>query len=114
MIPVHKMSSESHCWKKEIDTVKNSVHSPLFFRKIVEIERYVLRAAILHECQNYLGGGSGLGEASPPPNSYNPRRPPPRYICTTKIPVTVRRSISKRSHEKIGDCEQSMSKTNAH
>ena len=67
MIPVHKMSSESHCWKKEIDTVKNSVHSPLFFRKIVEIERYVLRAAILHECQNYLGGGSGLGEASPPP-----------------------------------------------
>ena len=66
MIPVHKMSSESHCWKKEIDTVKNSVHSPLFFRKIVEIERYVLRAAILHECQNYLGGGSGLGEASPP------------------------------------------------
>ena len=24
-----------------------------------------------------------------------------------KIPVTVRRGISKRSHEKIGDCEQS-------
>ena len=23
-----------------------------------------------------------------------------------KIPVTVRRGISKRSHEKIGDCEQ--------
>ena len=37
-----------------------TVHSPLFFRKIVEIERYVLRAAILHECQNYLGGGGGL------------------------------------------------------
>ena len=114
MIPVHKMSSESHCWKKEIDTVKNSVHSPLFFRKIVEIERYVLRAAILHECQNYLGGAVWGKQAPPPPNSYNPRRPPPRYICTIKIPVTVRRSISKRSHEKIGDCEQSMSKTNAH
>ena len=28
----------------------------------------------------------------------NPRRPPPRYL---------RRTISRRSHEKIGDCEQS-------
>ena len=32
-----------------------------FFRKIIEIERFALRAAILHECQNYLGGGGGLG-----------------------------------------------------
>ena len=38
-----------------------TVHSPLFFRKIVEIARFALRAAILHECQNYLGGGGGLG-----------------------------------------------------
>ena len=52
-----------------------TVHSPIFFRKIIEIERLALRATILHECQNYLGGGGGLG--------------------------------SKRSHEKIGDCEQS-------
>ena len=37
------------------------VHSPLFSRKIIEIERFALRAAILHECQNYLGGGGGLG-----------------------------------------------------
>ena len=37
-----------------------TVHSPLFFRKIVEIEGFALRAAILHECQNYLRGG-GLG-----------------------------------------------------
>ena len=28
-----------------------TVHSPLFFRKIIEIERFALRAAILHECQ---------------------------------------------------------------
>ena len=34
-------------------------HSPLFFRKIVEIERFSLRAAILRECQNYLGAGAG-------------------------------------------------------
>ena len=27
----------------------------------VEIERFVLRAAILHECQNYLGDRGGLG-----------------------------------------------------
>ena len=33
----------------------------LFFRKIIEIESFALRAAILHECQNYLGGGGGLG-----------------------------------------------------
>ena len=38
-----------------------TVHSPLFFRKIVEIERFALRAAIWHECQNYLGGDGGLG-----------------------------------------------------
>ena len=31
------------------------------FRKIIEIERFALRAAILHECQNYLGDGGGLG-----------------------------------------------------
>ena len=48
------------------------------FRKIIEIERFALRAAILHECQNYLGGGGGLAVSRPP--SYNPRRPPPRYI----------------------------------
>ena len=37
-----------------------TVHSPLFFRKIIEIERLALRAAILHKCQNYLGDGGGL------------------------------------------------------
>ena len=38
-----------------------TVHSPLFFRKIVEIEGFALRAAILHECQNYLRGGGLFG-----------------------------------------------------
>ena len=32
----------------------------LYF-SIIEIERFALRAAILHECQNYLGGRGGLG-----------------------------------------------------
>ena len=50
---------------------------------------------ILHECQNYLGG-------------YNPRGPLPPYIWKSRWPpLTVRRAISRRSHEKIGDCEQS-------
>ena len=44
-------------WSYDVKTV----HSPLFFRKIIEIESFALRAAILHECQNYLGGGGGLG-----------------------------------------------------
>ena len=29
-----------------------NLHSPLFSRKIVQIERYALRVAILDECQN--------------------------------------------------------------
>ena len=33
----------------------------LFFHKIVEIERFALRAAILDEFQNYLGGGGRFG-----------------------------------------------------
>ena len=37
-----------------------TVHSPLFFRKIIEFE-FMLRAAISHECQNYLGAGSLVG-----------------------------------------------------
>ena len=38
-----------------------TVHSPLFFCKIVEIARFALRAAILHDCQNYLRGRGGSG-----------------------------------------------------
>ena len=33
--------------------------------------------------------------------------PAPSVHLKIKIPVTVRRGISKQSHEKIGDCEQS-------
>ena len=55
----------------------------------------MLRAAILHECQNYLGG---RGESP---------TPAPLVHLKIKIPVTVRRGISKRSHAEVGDCEQS-------
>ena len=33
--------------------------------------------------------------------------PAPSVHLKIKIPVTVRRGISKQSHEKTGDCEQS-------
>ena len=42
----------------------------------------------------------------PPPLSYNPQCPPPWYNWKS-VAVMVRRGISKRSHKKIGDCEQS-------
>ena len=65
----------------------------------------MLRAAILHECQNYLGGGGGLGESEKSPT------PAPTVHLKIEIAVTVRRGISKRSHEKIWDCEQSILNT---
>ena len=39
---------------REVFLRSESVHNPLFSRKIVEIERFALRAAVLHECQNYM------------------------------------------------------------
>ena len=46
---------------------KWTVHSALFFRKIVEVECFALRAAILHECQNNLGAGGRFGRKRPSP-----------------------------------------------
>ena len=42
--------SYSYC-----SAARQTFHCPLFSCKIVQIERFALRAAILHECQNYLG-----------------------------------------------------------
>ena len=63
----------------------------------------MLRAAILHECQNYLGGGGGLG-GSEKNRAIIPDAHP-------SVHLTVRRGIFKRSHEKTGDCEQSTGHT---
>ena len=85
-----------------------TVHGPLSFRKIIEIERFALQTAILHECQNYLGGGGSLGgsERSLPLKLQCPTPPPPPptwYIGKTRWPsLMVRRAISQRSHEKMG------------
>ena len=54
------------------------------------------------------GPGAVWEEPNPSPYSYNPRRPPPRYILKSRWPpLTVRRAISRPSHGKIGDCGQS-------
>ena len=79
----------------------------------------MLRTDILDECQNYLKIGTYLGGANPNPNpnpntnananlnlNPNPQLAPSVHL-KIKIAVTVRRGISKRSHKKIGDCEQS-------
>ena len=78
--------------------------------------RYGLPSCILHECQNYLAGAVVWEGArkiyfsrlspSPAPRAIIPDARPLGTL-KIKIPVTVRRGISKRSHEKIGDCEQS-------
>ena len=67
---------------------KKIVHSPLFSRKIVEIECFALRAAILHECQNYLVGGGVV------------------HLKLKMAAINLKRAISQQSH-KIGACEQS-------
>ena len=61
----------------------------------------MLRAAILHECQNYLGGGGGLGAIIPDAR--------PLGTFENLDSRDGKTGISKRSHEKIGDCEQSTS-----
>ena len=47
----------------------------------VKIERFALRAAILHECQNYLVGGGGLG------GSEKIGPPPPRAVIPDACPL---------------------------
>ena len=46
-------------WHMPLQTVHTT--QSLFFGEIVEIEHFALRAAILDECQNYLGGGGRFG-----------------------------------------------------
>ena len=52
-------------------------------------------------------------QTRPPPPTTRPRaiipdaRPLGTFEKQDKVAVTVRRGTSKRSHEKIGDCEQS-------
>ena len=86
--------------------MKWTVHSPLFFRKIVEIERFPLRAAILHECQNYLGRGAIIPNACLLGTLY-------LKIKMAAINGKVR-AISRRSHEKMGDCGQSTNDSGYH
>ena len=84
-----------------------TVHGPLFFRKIVEIERYVYG---LPSCmRSKLLSGRGRFGRKPPPPPTTAIIPDARPLGTfeNQDTVTVRLGISKRCHEKIGDCEQS-------
>ena len=62
----------------KIRTIFPNLDCPLFFRKIIDIERSALWT------------------------------PAPSVHLKNQIAVTVRRGISKRSQEEIGDCEQSI------
>ena len=58
-----------------------TVHTPLLFRKVVEIEDFALQVAILDECQNYLaGGGGGGGRTVSERRAKKAHLPAPRYI----------------------------------
>ena len=71
---------------------KYTVHSPLFFRKIAEIELFALRVAILDESQNYLGSGGGIFDTHS------------RWLA-------VKQSARyRRCYGKIGDCTCEQSK----
>ena len=49
----------------------------------------------------------GTGAVWEEARKTDPRRPPPWYIWKSRwTPLTVRRAIFPRSHEKIGDCDQ--------
>ena len=95
-------SARSQAWKKIIldivveyayNCVRGTRTQPPFSRKIVEIERFALRAAILHECQNYLRTGSVWEEARKIPverkiekKIFSPP-PPPRAIISEARPL---------------------------
>ena len=55
-----------------------TVHTPLIYCKIVEIEDFALQMAILDDCQIYLGGGGGEEWDGFGKKSYKPQLPAPR------------------------------------
>ena len=104
-----------------LDWMKNTLHFRLFTVLYFSVKWARSRALRygLPSCMSvkatwgagavWFGGLVFFSSPSPAsPYSYNPRRPPPRYIWKSRWPpLTVRRAISRRSHEKIGDCGQS-------
>ena len=63
-------------WCFHLDCSQSSI-----FCKIVEKERFALQAAILHECQNYLGGGGRFG------GFFSRPIPPARAIIPNARPL---------------------------
>ena len=76
--------------------------SPIFC-KIVETERFALRAVILDECCLYYSGGAGqFGR-----KRFTPRRPSPGCIFETKMAVRTAKRAILTILQKTGYCEQS-------
>ena len=67
-----------------------TVNSPLFFSKIIEIERLALRAAISDECQCTQGAEDGLGGSEKNSGASHPSPLPTAMKMTT-------RTVSARS-----------------
>ena len=75
-----------------------TAHNPPIFRRIVEIENLSLRAAILNECQIYLGGGDrfGIFLASLPRPLLTPTPTPSVLFFTYETRMASRTGISAR------------------
>ena len=66
---------------------------------MVETKGFALRAAILHECQNYLGGGGGLGGSAPLPLQLeSPTAATSVHLKNKMASLTVRRAISRQTN----------------
>ena len=76
-----------------------TVHSPVFFRKIVDIERFALRATILDDCQIYLRGG---GQSTSSLVCLNPDALPLGTYKTKMATCTGKRPILTIFTEKRG------------
>ena len=65
----HHLAQEERAWDRDRSSalLNFSFETLAISPKIVQIERYALRVAILGECQNYLGGWGRLWVFRPPP-----------------------------------------------
>ena len=84
-----------------------TVHTPLIYRKIVEIEDFALQMAVLDDCQIYLkGGGGGSGTVS----GIRAKNPNTRFLGRFEIKMAARtgkRSILTLIRKTIRNYEKS-------
>ena len=76
-----------------------TVHTPLIYRKIVEIEDFALQMAVLDDCQIYLKGGGGGVERFREEELKTPT-PGPSVDLKLRWPPVPVSAPSWRSYEK--------------